>query len=66
VENLVKKNDLMPPEVTMNYDFVKAGSSRCLKCYKKMVSEKGRTYAQNHSTKYYCQMCFIRDHKIKK
>lgn len=76
VENLVKKNDIMPPEVTMNHDFVKAGRSRCFKCYKKMVSEKGRTYAQNHSTKvytkclacnkYYCQMCFMRDHKIKK
>jgi len=75
-ENLVKKNDIMPPEVTMNHDFVKAGRSRCFTCYKKMVSEKGRKYAQNHSTKvytkclacnkYYCQMCFMRDHKIKK
>lgn len=76
VENLVKKNDIMPPEVTVNHVIVKAGRSRCFKCYKDMVSEKGRTYAQNHSTKvytkclacnkYYCQMCFIGDHKIKK
>lgn len=51
VENLVKKNDIMPPEVTMNHVIVKAGRSRCFKCYKDMVSEKGRTYAQNHSTK---------------
>lgn len=49
VENLVKKNDIMPPEVTMNHDFVKAGRSRCFKCYKKTVSEKGRTKSFNKS-----------------
>lgn len=76
VENLVNKNDTMPTEVTINHDLVKAGRSRCFKCYKDIVSEKGRKYAQCHSTKvltkcfacnkYYCQKCFIKDHKIKK
>ncbi|KAL4134748.1 hypothetical protein QTP88_006465 [Uroleucon formosanum] len=35
VENLIKKNDIMLPEVTMNHDIVKAGSSRCLNAIKK-------------------------------
>ena len=34
VENLVKKNDIMPPEVTMNHDLVKVGRSNVLNAIK--------------------------------
>ncbi|KAL4091617.1 hypothetical protein QTP88_026276 [Uroleucon formosanum] len=46
VENLIKKNDIMLPEVTMNHDFVKAGRSRCFKWYLKRVGHMHKIIQQ--------------------
>lgn len=74
VEQLIKKvtipNDLRL--IQLKHKLEIAGKSRCSKCYGKLSQEKGRTYAQLHSTKtkcllcdkYYCRKCFFEYHQF--
>jgi len=75
VEQLTKKENIVI-NPSLKHQLQKTGKSRCFMCYSLMSSEKGRKYAQSHSTKvqtkclacdrYYCILCFIKDHKITK
>lgn len=78
VEKLIKLNDepMYNTTPSIEHKLEKVTKSRCFKCYAKMVSSKGRKFAQSHSkktstkclacNKHFCLDCFFEDHRTRR